>query len=115
MRFIIIFLMLGLFSCNTEQALRKSVVGNWVITEAYRDEVQTTMLDGAYLTLELDALKTNLFGTESSSAYTISEEVLKQLNNPAIEYKILEKSQDRLILGTTYDNYEFKFVFQKQH
>ena len=113
MRNIIIFLVLVLFACNTEQALRKSISGTWTITEAFRDEVQTTMLDGAYLSFDLKEVKTNLFGSEATSPYTISDAAIQQLNNPTIEYKILEKSPTRLILGTTYDGFEFRFIFGK--
>ncbi len=113
MRNIILFLVLVLIACNSEQALKKTIAGNWTITEAFRDEVQTTMLDGAYMRFDLNEVKTNLFGSEATSAYTISEASIKQLNNPTIEYKILEKSATRLILGTNYDGFEFRFIFGK--
>lgn len=115
MRFLIIIISsFVLFSCNQTEKIKKELAGKWVISEAYRDDNPTDMLQNAYIQLDPNTMKTNMFGSEIESKYSVSEDKITLLDPPNTAFKILEKSTDKLILSAEIEEFVFKLIFEKE-
>ena len=114
MRFItIVICSFFLFSCNQSEKIKKELTGKWVIAEAYRDDNPTDMLQNAYIQLEPNILKTNMFGSDIESKYSVSENNITLLDPPNTTFKIVEKSSGKLILTTEIEEFVFKIIIEK--
>ena len=115
MQFKFSFLLLFvLFACNPEEKLKKEIAGKWVISEAFRDDNVTDMLQNAYIQFETNnIMTTNILGNDSESKYTITAENITQTDPPNIVFHIIEKSSNKLVLSSEFEGFSFKFVLAK--
>ena len=87
-----------------------SVTGYWIVTKAYRDKVETSLLADVFFLFNGDGtMRSNVpHAGDAMSAYTISGEQLVQQGNSSISYDIIRHTDSTLVLAFDANNTRFE-------
>ena len=112
-------LLFGLMACDSDAAVKKDkIVGKWELAEAIRGgKIVTEQLEGTYFEFNKNnEMKTNLpvFISEQTSKFEIKDQVLKQLGDRPIDYKIEMLEDQLLVISTDISGFPFKFTLKKK-
>ncbi|WP_116125037.1 hypothetical protein [Lewinella sp. IMCC34183] len=108
-----------LFSCGSDPELPPEAAaeleGRWELTDARRNNVKTTNLDGLYFDFRPNGeLLTNLMGEEQQGTYTRNDtELVTEGVAPAMTYEIESLEAGELVLRSELQGFYFVLRMRK--
>lgn len=105
-----------LSSCGSDAADQVTINGQWELTRALRNNVETGMLDGLKFNFSPDGtLETNLLGNETKGTYSWSgQEITTEGVKLSLTYAIQEMSDSTLHLRSKYQGFQFDFMLERK-
>jgi hypothetical protein len=104
------------FSCKNETKLDAEYLnGNWLVQEAFRNEIKTQTLAGANFNFNNNFINTNFTGKDVNSSLVINHKT-KSLRLEALNQEFITKiiSDKQLELSTTIQGIPFRIIIIKQ-
>lgn len=117
--FVGISLFLLLHSCNETAAdnnLKNLLVGKWETQKAFRNNVETSLLNEAYFEFKPDdVILTNIPGIPQEATYILKDKKIElQQENAIVQYEIEQIDDDMMILKMKWNKFDFQFHLKKQ-
>ena len=100
---------------NNPEATAATIEGQWELSRAMRNNLETGMLEGLTFTFGPDgSLETNLMGNESPGTYEFSDSELVTAGvSLPLTYTVRELTDSTLHLRSTYQSYQFDFEMKR--
>lgn len=110
------FFALLLSACGSDAAEPTSLHGQWKLTKALRNNMETGMLDGLTFNFLPDgSLETNLLGNEAKGTYTWNgAEIVTEGVKLPLTYSIQEMTDATLHLRSRYQGFQFDFMMERE-
>ena len=117
----IVFILGSFFasSCRPEEEVKTlsidELYGKWNMLQASRDGKLTETLKDSYFDFRApDVLVNNINRKEQSYSFAYDGNVIQQRGTLDVDYNILKRSGDTILLGASIRNYEFKFLLTRE-
>lgn len=106
-----------LSSCVSDTAEPATINGQWELTRALRNNMETGMLDGLTFNFSPDGtLETNLYGNETKGTYNWSgQEITTDGVKLPLTYSIQEMTDSTLHLRSKYQGFQFDFMMERKY
>ena len=110
-----VWIVTGCLSDNGELELNEeNLQGAWEITSALRDGQPTETLQGGYFTFHQSFLRTNIFGTEEESEFSIQKRIIAhETSFGPMQYEVRTFNDTLLELQTEVDGWYLELDCRK--
>ncbi len=114
--FSLLFLVLVISSCKDKEVEENLLMGHWTLTEGFRKNKPSKMLDGIYFNLESPAkVTTNFMGAEARGTFALEQKNLTiDTGGQKTKFKVKELTENTLTLETTIQGIPFRFVLERK-